>query len=217
MSGCRSAVGWLACAAFLAAGCVTESVRTRTVAERPIGRFTGPALSHAAPRIHVVLHTGGDKLFAESMLMGKCATLDVIEQHRVQEAKSRVGVFPIVMAALASGVATAVFVHPDADAQGSALGGAAILATGAIILGVSKGLESDSERSLPPRPAQQVGPAIACVLRPIATERITLQTPSNVLTADTDPWGRAAFSENVPGPYRVLVGTLAADVVEVRR
>jgi hypothetical protein len=193
-----------------------EAVRSRVDA-RPLGSFTGPPLPGAARRIHVVLHAAADKLLAEAMFVGSCATFDLVEERRVEYVKNEIGVFPIVMAGVATGIAMAVYVDPDIRAQDSALAGTAVLATGAAIYGSAKALETESVRQPRPRTTHTLGPPTACVLRPVASERMTVFGAGKMLTAETDAWGRAAFADTAPGPYRVFVGRQPADVVEVRQ
>lgn len=182
-----------------------------------MGSFTGPPVPNAERRIHVVLHASQSRLLAEAMFVGRCATFDLVEERRVEYVKNEVGVFPIVMTVVAASIAMVVYVDPDLEAQDSALWGTAALATGAAFYGSAKALETESVRQLEPRTTHTVGPPTACVLRPVASERVTVFGAGKTLTAETDAWGRATFADTVPGPYRVLVGRLQADVVEVRQ
>ena len=156
----RAHFGCLVIAAVAVSGCLRETVRSH-VDTRPVGTFTGPPLPGAERRIQVVLHASKDKLLAEAMFVGRCATFELVEERRVEHVKNEVGVFPIVMTILATGVAMTVYAVPDIRAQDSALVGTAALAAGAASYGSAKYFESESVRQPRPRTTHSTGPPTA--------------------------------------------------------
>jgi hypothetical protein len=200
------------------AGCVSSNTTLETTAVRPLGRIaTGPPRGETTVR--AIAWQEGSTTVVRVQRVLQCPSAEVKEVSRDEVSRSRISTAAIVGSAVLGGLGAVELITSDKqNGDDKTVPGLLMIATGGLILGVAKGIESDTRKHLPAERVYELSTPLACKSVAWAGAEVIVGSGPDALTAQTGPDGEARLEGLVlrDRPSVQVDGHEVGDVVVVR-